>query len=182
MAKALILIDIQKGFDDHAHWGAPRNNPGMENHALALLDHWRKHSWPVIHIRHDSTDANSPLRPGQSGNEFKPGFEPGSGETVIGKEVNSAFIGTDLSAQLIRLATKEIVICGISTEHCVSTTTRMAGNLGYEVTLAADACHAWSYGELDAELIHKTQLAVLDGEFARVKNTKSIIADISAGD
>ncbi len=60
-------------------------------------------------------------------------------EPIITKEVNSAFIGTNLKEQLDKLNIHTLVIVGITTNHCVSTTTRMAGNFGYETYLISDA-------------------------------------------
>ena len=96
--RALILIDIQQAFDAPA-WGA-RNNPGAEANAARLLQHWRARSWPVFHIQHLSTTPGSPLNPDGGAVAFKPEVTPRDGEPVLTKQVNSAFIGTDLEARL----------------------------------------------------------------------------------
>lgn len=176
---ALILIDIQQGFDDLKYWGA-RNNPGAEANAAALLQAFRNTGRPVFHVQHRSTNPVSPLRPGQPGCEFKPEVLPLPGETVIGKQVNSAFIGTDLEARLRALDICTLVIAGLTTAHCVSTTTRMAGNLGFRVLLAADACATNAQtgydGRIyDAETVHALALASLHGEFAKVSDTVKIL-------
>lgn len=171
------MIDIQRGFDDGSHWGGRRNNQSMEANALTILANARDKAMPVFHIQHNSTDKNSPLHPSNSGNQFKDGFEPWPLEVVIGKNVNSAFIGTDLEEQLRSLKIEEIVICGISTEHCVSTTTRMAANKGFKVVLVGDACHAWPHGEFNADLVHRMELAVLNEEFATVVSAAQYISE-----
>ena len=94
----LILIDVQQGFDE-PHWGT-RNNPGAEKNIQRLLERWREAKRPVIHVRHDSVEPNSPLRPDRPGNTFKPEATPRPGEPTVSKSVNSAFIGTDLEARL----------------------------------------------------------------------------------
>ena len=91
---ALIVIDVQKAIDD-PKWGR-RGQPEMEDRIGQLLGAWRERRLPVVHIRHDSTDAASPYHPGGSGNEFKPEVAPQPGEPVVDKRTNSAFIGTDL--------------------------------------------------------------------------------------
>lgn len=176
---ALILIDIQQGFDDAKHWG-PRNNPGAEANAAKLLQAWRASGRPLFHVQHRSTTPGSPLRPGQPGCEHKAEVRPRPGEPIIDKSVNSAFIGTDLEARLRGAGIGTLVIAGLTTAHCVSTTTRMAGNLGFRTLLAADACatHARTGydGKLhDPESVHVMELAVLHGEFADVADTAVLL-------
>ncbi len=176
---ALILIDIQQGFDDLKYWG-PRNNPQAETNAARLLSSWRVAGRPVFHVQHRSTTPGSPLRPGQPGCDIKPEVRPLPGEPVIGKQVNSAFIGTDLEARLRSLDISTLVIAGLTTAHCVSTTTRMAGNLGFRALLAADACATnaqtgYDGRPYDAETVHALALASLHGEFAEVADTDAIL-------
>jgi nicotinamidase-related amidase len=176
---ALLLIDIQKGFDDIAYWGGQRNNPDAENKAAELLKLWRENKLPVFHIQHCSTTPTSPLRETHPGNEFKDIVKPIAGERIVKKNVNSAFIGTDLKEQLDQAAIHKLVIAGLTTDHCVSTTTRMAGNLGYETFLVSDATATFNkkgiHGEnYSAELIHETALASLSNEFAKIVTTDFI--------
>lgn len=183
METALILIDIQRGFERPV-WGA-RGNPEAEANAARLLEHWRAAGWPLFHVRHLSTTPGSPLEAGQSGADFKPGVQPRGHEPVIEKSVNSAFIGTDLEAQLRSRNITDLVICGLTTPHCVSTTSRMAANLGFGVTLAHDACAAfssnadmsWQTGApaLTAQQIHDGAVAHLHGEFVTAIATDAII-------
>lgn len=168
---ALVVIDVQRGFDD-PYWGE-RNNPYFEQNIARLIDAFRQHKWPVIHVRHMSTSPHSPLRPGQSGNAFKPEAMPEAGEKIIEKTVNSAFIGTELEAYLKEQGIGALVLCGLTTDHCVSTTTRMAGNLGFDTMLVSDATATFDRAGIDghvfsADEIHQTALASLSGEFAWV--------------
>lgn len=177
---ALVLIDIQVGFDDPV-WG-DRNNPLAEEKAGELLAHWRSCGRPVVHIRHVSAEAGSPLV--GAGAAFKPEVTPLPEEVVFEKSVNSGFIGTGLQAHLEAINANELTICGLTTPHCVSTTTRMAANLGFTVNLVEDACAAFtsnadtSFDEgpaFSAEEIHRTALAHLHGEFARVVSSAALI-------
>ncbi len=182
--RALLLIDIQSGFDDLNYWGGGRNNPDAEANARKILDHFRVKKWPVYHVQHCSTNPDSPLRPGHPGNRINPIVEPVGDEKVVKKEVNSAFIGTDLEGQLKNNGIDEVVIVGLTTDHCVSTTTRMAGNLGFNTTVISDATATFNKigidGEkYDAELIHRTALASLKDEFAEVLDTETIIKVLS---
>ncbi|WP_335949453.1 cysteine hydrolase family protein [Salipiger bermudensis] len=179
---ALLLIDIQAGFDDPV-WGE-RNNPSAEERAGVLLAHWRGRGLPVIHVRHLSTTPGSPLV--GAGAAFKPQVAPISGETIIEKSVNSAFIGTSLHEELQRLGVTDLTICGLTTPHCVSTTTRMAANMGYGVRLVEDACAAFTANAdvsfdggpaLSAAEIHRSALAHLHGEFAQVCPSSGILSE-----
>ena len=123
---ALILIDIQKGFENLEYWGEERNNPDAENNAGEILEIWRKNQLPIFHIKHCSSSPTSLLNESNEGNEFKEIVKPISGETIIKKNVNSAFIGTNLKEQLDNNKITKLVIVGLTTDHCVSTTTRMA--------------------------------------------------------
>lgn len=176
---ALILIDVQQGFD-HPKWGQ-RNNPAAEQYMATLLQHWREQELPVIHVCHQSQEPDSPLRAGQDGFEFKPLARPLAGETIFTKKVNSGFIGTELEAWLQAKGIKQLVIAGLTTDHCVSTTTRMAGNLGFSVELVADACATFDRPGVNGELIpadeiHRLHLASLHNEFCIVRNTADVIA------
>lgn len=177
---ALLLVDIQQGFDELAHWGGERNNPFAEENAAALLAHWRGKRWPLFHIRHCSLEPRSPLRAGLAGNAFKKAAEPRECETVICKNVHSAFTGTDLQRCLYEAQVDRVVIAGLTTDHCVSTTARMAADLGLDVFVASDAtatfCRKGFQGEqFPADLVHRTALASLNAEFATVLTTSQLI-------
>jgi len=180
---ALILIDIQKGFDNLAYWGGERNNPGAEENAARLLHRWREKGLPVFHIQHCSPNPASLLNASNKGNEFKDMVTPVAGEPVIKKQVNSAFIGTDLKEQLDNAGITQLVIVGLTTDHCVSTTTRMAGNFGYDTYLVADATATFNKKGVEgqaytAELIHETALASLNEEFASIVHTDDLLETI----
>lgn len=181
---ALLLIDIQKAFDDHAYWGGGRNNPEAEANAARLLTHWRGQGWSVIHIQHNSVLPTSIIRPGQVGNEFKDEVTPLAGEPVFSKNVNSAFIGTGLQAYLTEHQIRSLVIVGLTTDHCVSTTTRMAGNYGFETYLIADATATFDKTGFDgklypAEQVHQVALASLHDEFATVLTTNQLLERVA---
>jgi nicotinamidase-related amidase len=173
----LILIDIQKGFDDPC-WGK-RNNPNAEDTAATILDFWRQRDAQVIHVQHLSTDPRSPLHPSSSGCSFKPEVLPRSNEVIVQKRTNSAFIGTVLENILTSSGAKELAIVGLTTPHCVSTTTRMAANLGFGAYIFEDATAAFGLldhngKEYSAQAVHDLSLATLHGEFATILKLTSI--------
>ncbi|HTH56582.1 MAG TPA: cysteine hydrolase family protein [Cyclobacteriaceae bacterium] len=180
---ALLLVDLQKGFDDIEYWGGQRNNLCAESNAGRILTLSRECGLPIFHIQHCSTIPTSPLHPSNTGNAFKDFATPIKKETVIKKNVNSAFIGTTLKTRLGKLGLKRLIIVGLTTDHCISTTTRMAGNLGYDTFLVEDATATFNKKgtngqNFSAELIHETAIASLKDEFATIINTDTLLKDI----
>lgn len=175
---ALIVIDAQRGFSD-PRWGS-RNNPECEGNIRRMLETWRERHWPIVLVRHDSVSPDSPLRPGQPGNEFIEGFV-GPHDLLVTKSVNSTFYGEpDLRAWLDESAIRELVICGITTNHCCETTARMAGNLGYDVTFVIDATHTFDRTGPDghvisADLLARITAANMNEEFATIRSTDSVL-------
>jgi nicotinamidase-related amidase len=174
---ALILVDIQKGFDNIEYWGGQRNSPHAEEKAGELLRLWRNLDLPIFHIKHCSSNPASLLNEANGGNEFKEIVKPIKNEPIIKKNVNSAFIGTDLKERLDRLNITKLVIVGLTTDHCISTTTRMAGNFGFDAFLVSDATATFNKKGIEgenysAELIHATALASLKDEFATIVTTE----------
>ncbi|MFV2035522.1 MAG: cysteine hydrolase family protein [Halocynthiibacter sp.] len=193
VAPVLLLIDFQKGFDE-PRWDK-RNNPGAEARVAQLLAHWRAAGAPVTHVLHKSRNPDSPLAPNHPGRAFKPEAAPVAGEAVVERSVNSAFMGTDLLSRLRAIDAHQLVICGIGTAHCVSSTARTAANIGFEVQLVEDACVANSYRtdmswkpgnsaeagdlgarKLDPQEIHAHAVAHLHGVFLTAVQSASLLA------
>ena len=173
----LLPIDMQQAFD-RAPW--PRRwNSNVDANGLALLADWRAAKLPIIHVRHDSIERGSTLAPGTCGNAFRPGFEPQGAEQLVTKGVNSAFIGTDLDLRLKRLGAKHVVVFGISTDMCVSTTVRTGANMGWDMVLVPDACDCFDLPDdkgnvIPAEEIQRAHVATLAFEFARTFSTADL--------
>ena len=173
---ALLLVDFQKGFDNIEYWGGHRNNPNAEENANELLELWRENGLPVFHIKHCSSNPASPLNETDAGNQFKDSLKPMSYEHVIKKNVHSAFIGTNLKELLHGLRITKLVMIGLTTDHCISTSARMAGNFGFDTFIVSDATATFNKKGLQgqiypAELIHDTALASLNKEFATIVST-----------
>ncbi|KAL4792286.1 Isochorismatase-like protein [Aspergillus venezuelensis] len=218
---ALLLIDNQQGFavdpTKPSHWGTARSNPSFETNLTKLITSFRaaKSKYPqkhmeIIHIFHSSLEPESHLHPSFDNSrgiqpiDFAKPAVDGS-EKVIWKSVNSAFIGTELESYLLKEDIKQLIIAGLTTDHCVSTTTRMAGNLGVvdrfpkgkpvlnsdgshkdveidkgRIVLVGDATATWAKGNFDAETVHAVSLASLDGEFADVLSTHEVVETLEA--
>lgn len=186
---ALLLIDVQKGVNVLEHWGGPtgrRNNPGAETEMARLLAAWRDADLPVIYTQHDSREAASPLKLSLPTGAMIEGFEPAAGEIVIRKDVNSAFIGTDIELRMRQHGITRLVIAGFFTNFCVETSTRMAGNMGYDTYLVPDACATTNRvgpdgTDHDPETVHALSVASLHGEFCTAISTDQALA-LTKGD
>jgi len=182
---ALIVVDVQRAFDEWEAAGKRRNNPDAVARIVDLLKAFRGNDAPIFHIRHEGTKPTSSFRPESSGYAVKDEAREAPGEPVIVKRVNSAFIGTDLEERLRAADIATLVICGATTNHCVETTTRMAGNLGFDTHLVRDA--TWTFDRIgpdgekhSAEAIHAMTLSNVSGEFARIVTTDDVLASFEA--
>jgi nicotinamidase-related amidase len=181
---ALIVVDVQRAFDQWEAAGKRRNNPDAVARIAELLAAFRERHAPIFHIRHEGTRPQSSFLPDGPGYPVKDEARELTGEPVIVKRVNSAFIGTDLESRLRAAGIKTLVICGATTNHCVETTTRMAGNLGFDAHLVRDA--TWTFDRIgpdgdshSAEAIHAMTLSNLNGEFARIVTASEAIAALA---
>lgn len=175
---ALLIIDVQKAIDDPS-WGV-RNNPQAEANIARLLAHWRRSGRPVIHVRHESREPMSTYRPGQAGCDFKDEVLPLSQETVIIKQTNSAFIGTELEHRLRADGIDQLVICGVITNNSVEATARMAGNLGFTTFVVSDATATFAKRDYSGRMrsaddVQAMSLANLDGEYATIVSTSDLL-------
>lgn len=177
---ALVVVDLQRGFDDAAYWGS-RNNPGCEDNIAALLAAWRERGRPVVFVRHDSTEPRSPLRPGQAGNDLHPALT-GRPDLLVTKSVNSAFHGSpDLDRWLRGGDHAGIVVAGVTTNHCCETTARVGANLGHRVVFALDATYTFDRRDPHGRMVAADELARvtatnLHGEFATIADTDDLVA------
>ncbi|OQD52879.1 cysteine hydrolase [Streptomyces phaeoluteigriseus] len=182
---ALVVVDVQKGFDEAGYWGR-RNNPGADDNIASLIDVWQATGRPVVFVRHDSVEPGSPLRVGHEGNGFKAYVEERRGkgagaELFLTKTVNSAFYGSpDLDAWLKAEGVGQIVLAGIQTNMCVETTARMGGNLGYDVVVAYDATYTFDlegpfgWRRSADEVGQASAVSLHGGGFARVVTTAEV--------
>lgn len=180
---ALLLIDVQKGVNDTAYYGGAngrRNNPDAEAHIISILTEWRKTNRTVAFTKHDSREEESPLKLSLESGQQLDGMETIDTDIVVEKDVNSGFIGTSLEVDLRRAGIRRLLIVGYFTNVCVETTTRMAGNMGFDTYLVHDACATVnSIGidgtDYDPDLVHNMAIASLHGEFCTAITTKDAL-------
>ena len=175
---ALIVVDVQKGFDD-PRWGA-RNNPDCERNIGRLIAAWRDHEWPVVFVRHDSASIDSPLTPGEPGNDFKDVIT-GTPDLLVTKSVHSAFHGSpDLGAWLTEHRISGIAVCGIQTNMCCETTARVGSDLGFDLVFVLDATHTFDIIGTNRHVYRAREIArytalTLESDFGQVVSTSDLI-------
>jgi nicotinamidase-related amidase len=170
---ALLIIDLQNDYFP----GGSMELEGADaaaGRAAAALAAFRAKGLPVFHIRHLSVRPGATFFiPGTRGAEIHAGVRPAQGEAVIEKNFPNSFRATDLKQRLEAAGVKHLVVAGMMTHMCVDATVRQAADLGYRVTLMADACatRAQSYGgeSVPAKQVHTAFLAALNGLYAKVQ-------------
>lgn len=175
---ALVVIDIQ---NDYFRAGAMELE-GAEAagaKASAALAHFRAKKFPVIHVRHLSVRPGATFfLPGTHGAEIHAAVKPAGDEIVVEKNFPNSFRDTQLKAALERHGVKNLVVAGMMTHMCVDASVRQAADLGYKVTLLADACatRAQTYGgeTVPARQVHAAFLAALNGFYAKVIQTHEL--------
>ena len=178
---ALIVVDVQKGFDDPKFAGI-RNNPSADQNIEAIIKVWEREARPIVVVQHNSESSAEVLHPSKPGNSLKPYVKKVKPALAISKTVNSAFYGTpDLDQWLKASDIHQIVIIGIQTNMCCETTARMGGNLGYDVIFVPDAMHTFDSVGPDGvvltadELTRSTVASLYDGEFAKICYTADLL-------
>jgi nicotinamidase-related amidase len=179
----LLIIDVQEGMHDPAK--GPRNNPDAEEKLEQILNAWRQHDRPLIHIRHNSIHETSVFHRSHPGNAIQAFARPLDGETLIEKSANCAFAGTDLEERLRASGVDTVVIVGFVTNHCVESSARIAGDLGFNTFVVSDACAAFDRTGPDGQTfsgdtIHRVSLASIHEEFATVITTNEVLEAIGA--
>ena len=172
-----MIVDVQKAFLEKDYPGLKRNNLDAEKTCGLILNKWRELKFPVIHVRHSSVNPDSKLH------KSKPGFSFNDYVLPFGdlrEPASSSKRGTDLKSILDKSKTEVLIIVGMTTNHCISTTVRMSGNLGYETYLISDSTAAYNTMGLDGQMIdcetiYKTSLASLNEEFTTIISSEELL-------
>lgn len=175
---ALIIIDIQNDYFPGGKMALEASDAAAQN-ASKVLEKFRREGAPVFHVRHLSVRPGATFFiPGTPGAEIHCAVEPKAGETVVEKNFPNSFRGTPLKEKLDAAGVKSLVVAGMMTHMCVDASVRQAADLGYQVTLLADACatRAQSFGgeSVPARQVHAAFLASLNGFYAKVINSDEL--------
>lgn len=174
----LVILDVQDAIDQPV-WNG-KNNPNYVTVIRRLLALWRQKNWPVLHIKHDERTTTSSYHTHGPWNGIKAEVAPIAGETIITKEQNSAFIGTQLDEVLKAMSVTRFVLTGVVIHNSMDATIRTGKALGYTIILPSDATTAVPVKgrdgkSWDAATVYDLTLAILDGEYADVTTSDEVL-------
>jgi len=175
---ALIIIDIQNDYFPGGKLELNQPEIAAAN-TTELVSAFRTKSQPIYFIQHDNLNpALDFMTPNSEGQKLHPSMNPGAGESVVVKNFPNSFWQTDLEEQLNKAGVNHVVITGMMSHMCVSTTARAAMERGFAVTVVADACATLALNFKDevipAETVHITAIAEL-GLIAEIVDTQDIL-------
>lgn len=181
MTTALILIDLQNDYFP----GGTMELVGAEAavaQAARLLQAFRQRGLPVFHVQHIATRPGATFfLPGTPGAEIHRAVKPNEGETVVVKHFPNSFRETALLEALRAAGATKLVFVGMMTHMCVDSTVRAAADLGFQCSLAADACATRDLQlagkHIEAAGVQLAYLAGLNGLFARVLPAEALCAE-----
>jgi nicotinamidase-related amidase len=149
MNRAVIVIDVQESFRQRPLWQAV-STPDIVDRVNRLVSAARVQGDLVVWVLHTEPGSETPFDPASGHVRLMDGLAPAEGEPVVRKTSVNAFTTTNLGQLLTLRGIRELVVCGIQTEQCCETTTRVASDLGYEVTFAIDATATFPIQHRDA--------------------------------
>ncbi|RMB80230.1 cysteine hydrolase family protein [Streptomyces shenzhenensis] len=138
MTRALIVIDVQESFRARPLWEAV-SDPKIADKVNRLVRLSRERGDLVVWVLHHEPGSGDVFDPALGQVRLMAELERADGEPLIHKTSHNAFTTTNLQQLLTEHGIRELTVCGIRTEQCVETTTRVAGDLGYRVTFVTDA-------------------------------------------
>lgn len=182
---ALIIVDLQNDYFPGGKWTLEGTAAATEN-AARLLDLFRAQKRPVVHVRHEFPTADAPFfAPNSEGAKVHPSVQEIAGEAVIVKQQINAFRDTELKKTLDDLAVDKLVICGAMSHMCIDAVTRAANDLGYQCTVAHDACATleleFNGVTVSASQAHAAFMSALAFAYASVVSTTELLASLKTG-
>jgi nicotinamidase-related amidase len=200
MNSALVVIDVQESFRQRPSWQAV-SNPDIAERVNRLVEAARAQGDLVVWVLHSEPGSGTVFDPASGHVHLVEELVPRDGEPVITKTSINAFTTTNLQQVLTTLGIRDLVICGIQTEQCCETTTRVAADLGFDVSFVTEATATFPIAHRDAprgrslaeiladpltlstaDIITRTEYA-LAGRFATIRTIEEVTgrAPVTAG-
>ncbi|MEP1767971.1 MAG: cysteine hydrolase family protein [Sulfitobacter sp.] len=172
MNTALVLVDIQNDYFINGLWPV-ENMQTVAAAAANALKAARASGDHVIHIRHEALSSSAPFfRPATEGAEIHSSVAPEPHEAVVVKHRPNSFYETPLHSMLQAAGITQITIVGAMSQMCIDATARAARDLGYDVTVIADACGAkainWRGQNLSAAQMQAAFMSALAQSYATI--------------
>jgi len=182
-APTLLVIDMQAEMQRRIDAGRDHVNTQAPARIAALAAAFRSRGWPVVHVRHQDEDPDSPFHADAPGHRPMPCAEAVGEELVVLKRGSSGFAGTGLEQALRSAGSRELVVVGAVAGFCVNSTVRAGSDLGFAMTVASDAVIGFDLpGDgLSARNIFEVTMAHLAAGFARIVDTAMLLEDMHAG-
>ena len=149
MSRALVVVDVQKSFQQRPNWAAV-SNPAIVKQVDRLVSAAREAGDLVVWVLHSEPGTGTVFDPALGHVRLMDGLAPLDNEPIVTKTSINAFTTTNLQQLLTTHGVREVVICGIQTEQCCETTARVASDLGYDVTFVMDATATFPIAHRDA--------------------------------
>ncbi|GGO08374.1 hypothetical protein GCM10011576_13740 [Micromonospora parathelypteridis] len=192
------MIDVQESFRQRPIW-AYGSNPDMVGQVQRLVAAARERGDLVVWVLHSEPGTGGLFDPALGHVRLIEGLVPAEGEPTLVKTAHNAFTTTNLQQQLTQAGILDITVCGIRTEQCVETTTRVGSDLGYRMTFVTDATLTFPIPHWDVpetatveeiladprtltneEIVTRTEYA-LAGRFATIRTVDEVTGAILAG-
>jgi nicotinamidase-related amidase len=180
MTRGLLVIDVQESFRARPDW-RDIHNPHIAEQVNRLVGAARATGDQVFWVLHSDPGSGSVFDPNLGHVRLMDELDRRPEEPLVVKTSVNAFTTTNLQQQLVRQGIHELVVCGIRTEQCCETTTRLATDLGFDVTFVTDATTTSAIGALSAaQIIERTEDVLAAREFARIATTDELVAAVAA--
>jgi len=176
--KALLIIDMQNDYFSGGKMELKDTDLTLQN-CLKLAQFAQKMKYKIYIIQHFSKNKNAPFFiPDSDGAKLHKNLKLIYGE-IIKKNFPNSFRETDLLEKLQTNNTKDILVCGAMTHMCIDSSVRAGFDLGFNITVASDACTTkdliFENNMILAKDVQNAFLSALDGTFCDVKKTEDLV-------
>lgn len=178
--RALVIVDLQNDYFPGGKWTLEGTDAAADNAARVLADA-RARGDLVVHVRHESTEADAPFFvAGSEGAAIhKKVLNSGNEPVVVKNQINS-FRDTELKSILDRNGIGQVIVVGAMSHMCVDGITRAAVDFGYATTVIHDACATldleFNGVTVPAKQVHAAFMSALGFGYATLTSTKDYLA------
>lgn len=177
---AVIVVDLQNEYLPSGHLPLVGIEAAVHN-AVQIINQARAQGITVIHVKHEAADANATVfKPGTDYVQIQTQVQPEHNEKVILKHYPNSFRETSLQQQLAQKGITQLTIIGAMSYMCIDATVRAAVDMGYQVTVAEDACATrnitFGQTEVPAAQAHATIMAGFEFAYAEVLTTETLLS------